>query len=101
MSNEWDICDQTDTNDAVINGVVRFEPQNDDCSKMQTVQKILDWIRTRYEDVFKNFDVDISLNDVNFSDGWLDYSIEGDHEDMAFAYWCSKNDIELPCPEFP
>jgi len=98
---EIDVCDQTDGEDAVINGVVHFKKTKEDYDKMLIVQNIINKINEIYKSVMNSFDVKISLNDVNFKDGWLDYSIEGKEDSNAFGYWCKTNNIELPCPEYP
>ena len=96
-----EILDQTDTEDAVINGVIHFKSTKNDYDKMLIIQDAIKKINEVYNTIFKSFDVEISLNDVNFIDGWIDYSIEGKEDINAFGYWCKSNKIQLPCPEYP
>ena len=94
------ICGEADEDDDVINGVVHFKSTKKHDEIMWTVQDIINALRKRYKDFFGDFDIGLSLNDVNFDDGWLDYSIEGKQETDACVYWKKEQGVELiPTPE--
>jgi len=103
--NEIYIDDQTEGEDENINGVARFKGGDwvweDEDYILHLIENIREKIKELYNRILRDFDVDISLNGWCVEDGWLDYSIEGKQGDEAFGFWCKRNDIELPCPEYP
>ena len=66
---------------------------DEDCAKC--VQQSLVLMQHLYSNILDNYDVRIEFLEVNFMDGWMDYSIEGKDAEEACADWKEANGIPL------
>ncbi len=91
MNFKIEIDDTTDDEDTFINGTVHFELPDEarlcDFQVAWCVQEILTRLTMQYYKCLTDFNISIEIIDVNFKDGWLDYSIEGTEEKQACAFW--------------
>jgi hypothetical protein len=92
------IIDEADEEDLDVHGRVELEP-TDTGTIEELENKTIEELKKHYEWLFKECPgLKISLNETNFKERWIEFSLEGD--DLATRLWKRDQGVGLiPTPE--
>jgi len=95
------ITDDADCEDLTIHGRIILEKQ-DVGEKIEAVEnKAIAELKKYYSDLLREFpELKISLNETNFKERWIDYSLESKDDIIAVNVWKTEQGVGLiPTPE--